>query len=305
MRFEEELLKHLDKVEGLTGEQKEAIKIGATDVFQKKTGDLKGLFDKDVLELSGLPKNQGEKTHEYIKRAFDSSKIDVTPYQSEITALKKERDSLVLNGAGDKELKDKVTLLETKISDSETLLNDWKTKYETSEKTLEEKAVELRQSKVRSMMYGDDSISFNETIPETLRKMTVKTIDDRILSIETDEIDDGKGGKLTVFRKDGEILRDSENELNPHTAQSLRRSRLKEAGLLAEKRVVNGAGTKPTPVSGNTTELDLSGVKTKVAATAEINAYLMGKGLERNSEAFVTEQTKIYVENKVGELPLR
>lgn len=305
MRFEEELLKKLDKIEGLTGEQKEAIKNGATDVFQKKTGDLKGVFDRDVLDISGIQKNQGEKTFEYIKRAFVESKVDTSSLESEIATLKEERDKLVLNGAGDDELKNKVSQLEKKIVDSEHLANDWKTKYETTEKTLFDKAIELRQSKVRSMMYGDESLSYNDTIPESLRKMTIKTIDEKILSLETDEIDDGKGGKTTVFRRDGEILRNPDNELNPHTAQSLRKYELKTAGLLAEKRVQKGIGSKKQNENNIPSELDLSGVKTRLEATNEINSFLMAKGLERNSEQFVTEQTKIYTENKVSELPLR
>jgi len=306
MRFEEELLRELDKIENLTGEQKEAIKLGATSVFQKKTGDMKGEFDRDVLDVSGIQKTQGEKTHEYIKRALVSSKTDTTPLEIEIASLKTERDDLIKNGSGDLELKAKVSKLEKQNSDIENLANEWQEKYENSEKTLFDKSLELRQSKILSMMYGDESLKFNETIPESLRKMTTKTIDNKILSIETDEVDDGNGGKMTVFRKDGEILRDADNNLKPHTAQSLRKAELKAAGLLAEKREQKGTGTKEVNGISVPTELDLTSAKTKVQATQMITEYLMGaKGLSRNSEKFVEEQTKIYVENKVGELPLR
>jgi len=306
MRFEEELLNHLDKIEGLTGDQKESIKDGATNVFQKKTGDLKGLFDKDVLDMSGIKKNQGEKTFEYIKRAFQDSRIDTSALEKQITDLKSERDKLISDGSGDQQLKTKISELEQKLLDSTNLVTDWKSKYETSEKTLFDKGIELRKSKVRSMMYGDDSISFNETIPESLRKMTVKTIDEEILSIETDEIDDGKGNKLTVFRRDGQILRNPEDNLNPYSAKSLRKQKLKEAGLLAEKRTAQGTGTtRTTTTTTIANDLDLSNVKTRVEATKEINNFLMAKGFERNSTEFMTEQTKIYSENKVSELPLR
>ena len=73
-------------------------------------------------------------------------------------------------------------------------------------------------------------------------------------------------------------------------------------GVLDKGRQAGGAGSSGGG-QGNGSLLDLSGCKTKVEANKVAQEYLAKKGYTSESEEYQTELDKIWVENKIADLP--
>ena len=116
-----------------------------------------------------------------------------------------------------------------------------------------------------------------------------------------DFIDDGKGGKILVFRdKSGVIQNNPEKGLNPYTAEDLIKKEL--ASSLAPGK--GGAGTGPNEKKTPGIEI-ISSAKTQVEANDLIESHLLAKGVIKNSKQWVEQMTAIRTENKINELPIK
>ena len=124
-----------------------------------------------------------------------------------------------------------------------------------------------------------------------------------------DFVDDGKGGKMLVFRgADGNVLNNPANNLNPYTVQELvMQTSIKDVVDTGKQQP--GGGTKPivttTGGGGDATLLDLSNVKNQLDADKAIESYLLSNGLTRDSAEFAEQSLQLRTENKVSELPIR
>lgn len=108
-----EILAANAQLSGLTEEQiKAIITLSENDensVISKKTGEIYGALDNDILTVSGIAKNGTEKTYDYAKRVMSAMKADAeaaTGYKSQIDALTKEKARLekaIADGAADAE----------------------------------------------------------------------------------------------------------------------------------------------------------------------------------------------------------
>ena len=78
-------------------------------VIAKKTGEIYGALDADILAVSGIAKNGTEKTYDYAKRVLGEfkGKIETLPkMQSQIDSLTKEKARLekaIADGTADAE----------------------------------------------------------------------------------------------------------------------------------------------------------------------------------------------------------
>ena len=94
--------------------------------------------------------------------------------------------------------------------------------------------------------------------------------------------------------------------MNPYTAGELLEAELKEIGVLEEKRIQQGGGTKPTGFGGSRgVAIDLAGVKTQDEAYEVISQSLFAKGLTNGSKEFQNELNKAWKDYKVSDLPKR
>ncbi|MBO7510436.1 MAG: hypothetical protein J6T35_04555, partial [Bacteroidales bacterium] len=119
--------------------------------------------------------------------------------------------------------------------------------------------------------------------------------------------DDGKGGRVLAFMKDGAVLRNPENGLNPYTATDLVMKELKGMGVLEEGRVQTGTGSKEEPVGSGNGTVDISGAKSQVEADEIISKALLSRGLVKNSGAYMKEYDRIRAEKYdiIKALPLK
>lgn len=310
----EQMIKQNPVVSTLTAAQINAItEMSRNDentVIGTKIGELHGQYDADVLTVTGIKKNEGEKSYDYVKRVLADFKA-----KSETSAtLKTQLDAAnakvtelqgkIEKGAGDvavvqqlKDAKAQVEQLQAQLTAKEAELA---TKQSEFDQTLKSTHVDYAFGAATS------GLKFKDGITEPIQKTLLAAAKAEVLSKGTpDFIDDGQGGKRLVLRgADGNVLNNPKNNLNPYTLQEL----VMETSL---KDVINtnhrqtGGGTKKTGAPNGNTVVDLSGAKTQLEADKVIANYLLANGLTRDSAEFSEQLTTIRTENKVNELPIR
>lgn len=279
-------------------------------VINNKIGELHGRYDQDVKEVSGVDKNQGEKSYDYMKRVLGDfkSKIGgatelqtkITGYETEIANLKKQ----ISEGKGDE-------VIRQQLKDAQTELATLKTQYETDKQTWGTKEKEFSQqiTGIQVDTQFDKAVAglkFKAGYPEGVQRTLLKSTKDGILNQYKPDWVEVDGQKVMVFRDSkGEILRNKNNALNPYTAQELISEQLKEVLDLGKK--TTGAGTEePGKNPQETIEIvDIAGAKTQVQADEIIVKYLMQNGETRGSASFAEKQRKLREDNGVNKLPLR
>jgi hypothetical protein len=310
----EQMIKQNPVVSTLTDAQIKAItEMSRNDentVIGTKIGELHGQYDTDVLAVTGVKKNEGEKSYDYVKRVL----ADFKAKSETAAALKTQLDaanakvadlqSKIEKGAGDaaviqqlKDAKAQVEQLQAQLTAKETELA---TKQSEIDQTLKNTHVDYAFEAATS------GLKFKDGITEPIQKTLLAAAKAEVLSKGTpDFIDNGQGGKKLVLRgADGNVLNNPKNNLNPYTLQEL----VMETSL---KDVINtnhrqtGGGTRKTDTSTWNTVVDLSGAKTQLEADKVIANYLLANGLTRDSAEFSEQLTAIRTENKVNELPIR
>ena len=279
-------------------------------VISAKVGELQGGYDKDIKEVSGIEKNQGEKSYDYAKRVLGDFKTkaeatttlteEVNTHKEKIKGLEKQ----IADGNTDPALKQQ-------LKDATDKAGALQTKYDTDkgvwDKEKEEFGSQLTGVKVNSQFEkAEAGLKFKPEYPEPVQKTLLKSAKEGILAEYKTDFTGEEGKKVMVFRgADGEIARNPANKQEPFTAQELMASKLE--GMLDVGKNTPGGGTDPKGDGSDpkVTLTDLSGAKTQVEADKVISKYLAQKGITRGSREFSEEQKKIREENKVADLPIR
>ena len=281
-------------------------------VIGTRIGALHGQYDKDIFDVTGIAKRDGEKSYDYAKRVLSDYKVkasSVDTIKSELETAKNQVADLqakLEKGAGDETLKQQltdaraqVTQLQSQLKTKETELRDFKAKSET-----EMKDVHIDYA----FQAATAGLKFKAGITEPIQKTLLSAAKAEVLAKGTpDFVDDGKGGKTLVIRgKDGNILNNPANNLNPYTIQELvMETSLKDVIDNGRQGTGGGTGGNGDNGGGGGNLLDLSGVKNQVEADKVIETYLLGQGLTRDSAEFAAKSLEIRDENKVSELPIR
>ena len=307
-----EMLKQSSALAGLTDEQLNAIaemsKNDENAVIGTKIGALHGQYDADILAVTGIKKNDGEKSYDYAKRVLGEYKTKVEGAESQLTAAKAQVVDLqakIDKGEGDeairqqlKDTKAQVTQLQGELTAKQSELIKAKETYDTDLKKVH---VDYAFNAVTA------SLKFKEGITEGVQKVLLESAKNEVLAKGTpDFVDSDKAGRVLVIRDaNGNILNNPKNNLNPYTlSELLMETSIKD--VLAEDRKVNGGGTNPVvrPNNGGNT-LDLSGVRTQVEADRAIEVHLLANGVTRDSKAFSEQSLQLRTENNVSSLPIR
>lgn len=313
-----EMLRQNASLTGLTDAQLTAIaemsKNDENTVIGTKIGALHGQYDSDILSITGIAKNNGEKSYDYAKRVLNDYKSQISStatVQAQLANAQKEVQTLkdkLAAGAGDETLKQQlkdakaqVTQLQTQLTTKETEYNDAKAKLEGQIKDVH---VDY------AFQAATSALKFKAGITEGVQKILLASAKAEVLAKGTpDFVDDGKGGKTLVFRgADGNVLNNPANNLNPFTVQELvMQTSIKD--VIDTGKQQPGGGTNPivtvTGGGGGTTLLDLSNVKNQLDADKAIESYLLSNGLTRDSAEFAEQSLQLRTENKVNELPIR
>ena len=283
-------------------------------VIGTKIGALHGQYDSDILSITGIAKNNGEKSYDYAKRVLNDYKSQISStatIQAQLANAQKEVQTLkdkLAAGAGDETLKQQlkdakaqVTQLQTQLTTKETEFNEAKTK-------LEEQIKDVHVD--YAFQAATSALKFKAGITEGVQKILLASAKAEVLAKGTpDFVDDGKGGKTLVFRgADGNVLNNPANNLNPFTVQELvMQTSIKDVVDTGKQQ--SGGGTKPIVTipgaGGGATLLDLSNVKNQLDADKAIESYLLSNGLTRDSAEFAEQSLQLRTENKVNELPIR
>lgn len=312
------MLRQNASLTGLTDAQLTAIaemsKNDENTVIGTKIGALHGQYDSDILSITGIAKNNGEKSYDYAKRVLNDYKSQIgstATIQAQLANAQKEVQTLkdkLAAGAGDETLKQQlkdakaqVTQLQTQLTTKEAEFNEAKTKLEGQIKDVH---VDY------AFQAATNALKFKAGITEGVQKILLASAKAEVLKKGTpDFVDDGKGGKTLVFRgADGNVLNNPANNLNPFTVQELvMQTSIKDVVDTGKQQP--GGGTKPIVTihgnGGGATLLDLSNVKNQLDADKAIESYLLSNGLTRDSAEFAEQSLQLRTENKVNELPIR
>ncbi len=301
-----EIIKADAALSALTDEQVQAIAaLSQNDeaaVIAKKTGEIYGALDKDILEVSGLQKNGTEKTYDYARRVLSELKGSSDGLQGQIDKLKGENERLskaLQDGDGGEALRQAKADLAA-ITKQYNELNDRFTQAE------ERHGKELFSARVDyALQAAAATVKFKAGLPPAVTKVIMRQAAEKLKGMSPEEIDGGDGGKLLVFKgADGAVLRNPGNRLEPYTAAELLAKELDEMGVLDKGRRQTGTGTQPPRGSQGGT-VDVSAARTRVEAEQAIRSALLARGLVVGSAEFQDEMTKAWKENGISKLPER
>lgn len=278
-------------------------------VIGSKIGELHGQYDKDVLSVTGINRNQGEKTYDYVKRVlgdYKSKAESASALQGTISSLNEKiagYEKTIAEGKGN-------DVIAKQLKDAQDRAAALQTQYDTDKTNWEKERTQLSMREQTILMDVEfekalSSLKFKKEYTPAVIKTLVDSAKAQILnSAKPDWIDNGKGQKTLVFRDEaGTILNNPENKLNPFTVSDLLSTHLKDA--LEASRKIEGAGSK-TPGKETQIEIvDISQATTQLAADEIIVKYLLQQGFVRGSAEFAAKQTAIRTENQIDKLPMR
>lgn len=280
-------------------------------VIGTKIGALHGQYDNDILSITGIVKNQGEKSYEYAKRVLNEYKTKVESANAigaELAAAKKQVTELqakIEANAADETVRQQ-------LKDAKAQVSQLQKQLQTKESELTAKQAEFDKTiKDTHVDYAFNAatvgLKFKDSITDSVKNILLASAKAEVLAKGTpDFIDDGKGGKTLVIRgADGNILNNPKNNLNPYTIGELvLETSIKD--VIAETRKQTGGGTgSGAGGNGGNTDVDLSGIKTQLEADKAIETYLLSTGLTRDSQDFADKALQLRNENNVASLPIR
>ena len=317
MALTTELLNANAALSGLTDEQKSAIvEMSNNDentVIAKKTGEIYGGLDADILAASGIAKNGTEKTFDYAKRVIGEIKGqagNAAQLQTQISDLTKEKarlEKVIAEGGADAETKKALAQAKADLANVTKEFTDLKTKYDNAEaehtKALFNSKLDSEFAKVTA------GIKFKADLPASVQSVLLTQAIEKVKGMNPEYIDDGNNGKVLAFMENGAVMRNANNNLRPFTALELVARELKTMGVLDEGRQQTGAGSQGGQggTGGGDGTFDISGARTQDEVTEMITKQLMSQGLINGSKAFEDAKNKIWKDNidVIKKLPIR
>lgn len=299
---------------GLTDEQiTEITTLSQNDensVIAKKTGEIYGALDADILEVSGIAKNGTEKTYDYAKRVlgeFKTKADGASGLQSQIDTLTKEKTRLekaIAEGAADAETVKALKQAKADLQSVTKQYTELTTRYETEKANHEKELLGVRID--NALQNASVGLKFKATLPESVTKVLLAQATEKLKGMNPEYIDDGNGEKVLVFQKaDGARELNPNNDLKPYTAAELLTRELEAMDVLEKQRKQTGSGTGTPTQGGGGSEitLDVSGARTQREADDIIAKQLMAQGITKGSKEFQDAKTKTWNENNIKNLP--
>jgi hypothetical protein len=303
----------LAAVEGLTDAQRAAIiSLSANDedrVISAKTRELHNLYDDTFSSLLGVKKRDGEKSTvfwaEQMKALKDQAQAADGTLKTQLETLRAEKEALeakIKGGKGtealEQQLADKDNLIKQLQGKVEETAKEWQGKYEQATAEASQIRIEHEFDKaLTGVKFKPDSI-----IPSEVRGTFIENAKASLLNqYQPDWVDDGKGGKKLVFRKEGEIARNPDNMLNPYSPAELLAKAL--TPILDTGKMQPGAGTEPG--SNGSGAVSLGAARTQAEAAELLTQDLMKLGLARGTDAYQAQFDKAWADNNVAALPIQ
>lgn len=289
------------KALGVSDEISEKIAIlSANDentVIGKKLAESHSQYDADVYQITGIQREQSEKTYEYVKRVLSKYKTEVSELPTVKMSLqkleqeKKDLEEVIKSGKGSEaitqQLKDAQSMIDSLKKTNETTVSELT-------KKLSEKETEVSSIKVNAVFEKAlVGIKLKEEYSDSIKDVLINNAKNTILaSYKTDWVD----GKLVFRDSAGEILRNGNNLQNPYTVEELMKDNLKDALFVEDRRGGGGTGvSKPNDKD----ILDISTAKDQFEADDIFSKYLMKKGYSRGTVEFADAFRKLRTDNPI------
>ena len=309
-----EMLQQNTQLSGLTVEQFNAIaEMSRNDentVIGTKIGALHGQYDSDILSITGVAKNSGEKSYDYLKRVLNANKADLetlaTTKQELATAKAKvtNLEKKIAEGSQDETLKQQLKDAKQQVTQLQNQLTTKQQEFDTEKQKLQ---AQLQSTHVDyAFAAATSGLKFKTGITEGVQKTLLNAAKAEVLQRGTPEFQQNTDGtqKLVFRGADGNVLNNPKNNLNPYTFEELiMETSIKD--VIDTGRKQPGGGTGPFGGGGGSSVLDLSGMRTQLEADKAIEAYLLGNGITRDSAEFAEQSMQLRNENNVASLPIR
>lgn len=317
MALTNEILSANAALAGLTDEQKSAIvEMSLNDetaVIGKKTGEIYGGLDADILAASGIAKNGAEKTYEYAKRVIGEIKGqagNASQLQNQISELTKEKtrlEKVIADGGADAETKKALTQAKADLANVTKEFTELKAKYDSAETEHAKKLFDLQIS--GEFAKASAGVKFKADLPASVQSVLLEQAIAKVKGMNPEYIDDGNGGKVLAFMENGAVKRNPENNLRPFTAAELVSKELQTMGVLEVGRTQTGAGSDGNNGgNGNGGGLaDISGARSQNEAHEIIAKQLMAQGKINGSKEFEDAMNEVWKANldAIKALPVR
>lgn len=236
-------------------------------------------YDKDVEELTGLKREQNEKTYDFVKRAIRINKESGATLQQKISELEKKIADGDNSGATKRLL--------------EEAENKYKASLKEKEELIERLQNESRTTKTQALLsqdYAGIKSKFKATLPPLFDR-TEKAILSEAQSLAVI----GEDGKLYVSDGQGGIKKDG--SFNPVLMADWLRNEFKDvldagtpAGGAGSKGGDPNAGTDPEKITAENFQ-----IPAHVKSGGELIEYMLELGLKRGSDQF----NKIWAAHRV------
>ena len=310
-----EMLQQNTQLSGLTVEQFNAIaEMSRNDentVIGTKIGALHGQYDSDILSITGVAKNSGEKSYDYLKRVLNANKADLetlaTTKQELATAKAKvtNLEKKIAEGSQDETLKQQLKDAKQQVTQLQNQLTTKQQEFDTEKQKLQ---AQLQSTHVDyAFAAATSGLKFKTGITEGVQKTLLNAAKAEVLQRGTPEFQQNTDGtqKLVFRGADGNVLNNPKNNLNPYTFEELiMETSIKD--VIDTGRKQPGGGTCPLGGGGGgSSVLDLSSMRTQLEADKAIEAYLLGNGITRDSAEFAEQSMQLRNENNVASLPIR
>lgn len=304
-----ELLQQNDALSALTDEQIGVIEnLSRNDenqVIGNRFGEVYRTFDENISKASGIQRDGDEKTYVYLDRVLGSLKSGKTEAEKQVADLTKEvarLNKVIADGSADSESKKALAQAQKDLQSITSQYNTLKADHDQSEERHRKELFSLQiDAELGSAKTG---LKIKPGIPQTVSDIIIRQATQAVKEMNPGYIDDGKGGKVLAFKdKDGAVLRNPENQLNPYTAGELLRSELKKMGILDDGVHQTGTGTRAEEGGGTDGAVDVSGARNQQEAYDIISKQLLRQGLVNGSQRFQEAMNEAWKTNNVASLP--
>lgn len=315
MALTPELIKSNERLATLSDEQVSAIAtLSVNDeatVINAKVGEHHGLIEADVLQISGIEKNDGERAYDYMKRVMSSYKEQTGSAETLQQTINNQKATIadlnkkINDGSTDEALKQQLTDAKSNLAQLQNQYDADKTAWDKEKEGFSEKITSIQVNS--AIGKATSKLKFKAAYPENVQKTLLDSAKATVLSKYTPDWVESEGEKVMVFRDEkGEIVRNKSNSLHPYTAKELITEQLGD--VLDGERSKKGGGTGAPPGGGGVEdieEVDIAQAKTQIEADELIVKHLMQKGVTRGSQEFADQQKKLRNGNNVSKLPIR
>lgn len=309
-----EILRQNAALSGLTDEQFNTIATMSQNdentVIGTKIGALHSAYDADILKITGIAKNSGEKSYDYVKRVLnnyktqfgsaDTLKSQIETQKTEITSLKEK----LASNSTDETLKQQLSDAQNRVSELQKQLKTKETEFQNSNEAHKKEVKDIQVN--YAFTNAISGLKFKAGISDEIQKVLLNAAKAEILAKGTPDFIDNNGTKVLVYRDtNGNILNNPANSLNPYTTKELlMQTSIKDAIDTGKQQP--GSGTKSIINNdGDKSPLDLSSARTQIEADKSIENYLLSQGITRDSEQFSEQSLQLRNDNNVAQLPIR